>query len=416
MIPRWIRGFEDAADGLQCGAKVWEKAGACQEYFINVSGPMRQILVIDDDPMLRELMQVALSDSGYEVLLANDGAAGIEIARSKTPDLILCDVRMEAMDGFTALSKLRQDAVTAAIPVILMTGDVIQDGMRQGMALGADDYLSKPFKLHQLLESVEARLRKQEAMRQRAEREFSAVREDISLMLPHELRTPLVGILGFGELIAGEAERLAPDELKEMGRGILASARRLERLVENFLLFARIQLMTVTSGEAKGLRARRTTYTRELIELYATQTAGAAGRGRDMTLHLGESSAAISAELLKKLLEELVGNALKFSDEGSPIEVASGTAEGAFFLEVGDRGRGMRPEQLDRVGPHVQFDRDRYEQQGSGLGLAIARRLADLHHGCLSLLSEPGKGTRVKVVLPLASVADGISAEATDGG
>jgi signal transduction histidine kinase len=76
----------------------------------------------------------------------------------------------------------------------------------------------------------------------------------------------------------------------------------------------------------------------------------------------------------------------------------------------------MRPEQLDRVGPHVQFDRDRYEQQGSGLGLAIARRLADLHHGCLSLLSEPGKGTRVKVVLPLASVADGISAEATDGG
>jgi signal transduction histidine kinase len=268
--------------------------------------------------------------------------------------------------------------------------------------------------LPQLLASVEARLRKQEAMRQRAEREFSAARDDISLMLPHELRTPLVGILGFGELIAGEADRLAPDELKEMGRGILTSARRLERLIENFLLFARIQLMTATSEEAKELRTRRTTCTRELVQLYAAQTAGAAGRSQDMTLHLGESSAAISAELLKKLLEELVGNALKFSDAGSPVEVTSGTAEGAFFLEVSDRGRGMRPEQLDRVGAHVQFDRDRYEQQGSGLGLAIARRLADLHHGSLSLRSEPGKGTRVKVALPLASVAEGIAADVPD--
>ena len=106
---------------------------------------MAKILVIDDDASLREVIQMALEHAGFEVIEADNGAIGVQNACAQLPDLILCDVRMEKMDGYRTLAALRQDAVTAPIPVILMTGQADTAGMRQGMELGADDYLSKPF-------------------------------------------------------------------------------------------------------------------------------------------------------------------------------------------------------------------------------------------------------------------------------
>ena len=106
---------------------------------------MPKILVIDDDAALREIIQISLEHAGFEVIEADNGIAGVQQACTQLPDLILCDVRMERMDGYRTLAALRQDTATAPIPVILMTGMADPAGMRQGMELGADDYLSKPF-------------------------------------------------------------------------------------------------------------------------------------------------------------------------------------------------------------------------------------------------------------------------------
>src|SRR3989475_6197753 len=118
---------------------------------------MPKILVIDDDPSLREVIQISLQHAGFEVVEADNGVAGVQQACAQLPDLILCDVRMERMDGYRTLAALRQDTATAPIPVILMTGQADTAGMRQGMELGADDYLSKPFTVPQLLAAVNAR-------------------------------------------------------------------------------------------------------------------------------------------------------------------------------------------------------------------------------------------------------------------
>ncbi len=122
--------------------------------------PMKKILVIDDEEWLREMIQLALRQRGYDVIEASNGQDGIEKARKELPDLILCDVNMDKVDGYLTLASLRNEAPTAAIPFILMTGLANNDGMRHGMELGADDYLPKPFTTEALYAAVDARLKK----------------------------------------------------------------------------------------------------------------------------------------------------------------------------------------------------------------------------------------------------------------
>ena len=156
---------------------------------------MKKILVIDDEEWLREMIQLALQQRGFEVIEAANGADGIEMARKELPDLILCDVNMGKVDGYLTLSSLRNEAPTAAIPFILMTGLADNASMRHGMELGADDYLPKPFTTEGLYAAVEARLKKSQTVRDEAERKLAHLRDNISLMMPHEMRTPLNGII-----------------------------------------------------------------------------------------------------------------------------------------------------------------------------------------------------------------------------
>src|SRR2546425_9875304 len=218
---------------------------------------MQKILIIDDEEWLREMVHLALHQQGFDVIEAPDGTVGAELARKELPDLILCDVNMEKMDGYETLSLLRNEPATLSIPFILMTGLADNAGMRHGMELGADDYLPKPFTIDALYAAVEARLKKAQALRQEAERKLAHLRENISLMLPHELRTPLNGILAYGEILSADAGTLKPAEISEMGQTIHESGKRLERLIENFLIYTQIELLAADSQQAVALRAKR---------------------------------------------------------------------------------------------------------------------------------------------------------------
>src|SRR5437868_1423756 len=156
---------------------------------------MKRILIIDDEDWLREMVQMALAQRGYDVIQAANGASGVEVAQKELPDLILCDVNMDQMDGYGTLSALRNQPSTAPIPFILMTGLADNAGMRHGMELGADDYLPKPFTTDALYAAVDARLKKSQTVRDEAETKLRHLRDSISLVMPHEMRTPLNGIL-----------------------------------------------------------------------------------------------------------------------------------------------------------------------------------------------------------------------------
>jgi signal transduction histidine kinase len=366
---------------------------------------MKKILVIDDEEWLREMILLALGQKGYEVIEAESGAKGIEKARQMLPDLVLCDVNMKQMDGYRTLSSLRSEATTAAIPFILMTGAADNAGMRHGMELGADDYLPKPFTIDGLYAAVEARLKKTEALRDAAEKKLADLRDNISMMLPHELRTPLNGILAYGEILSNDAASLQTAEIAEMGQVISESGRRLERLIENFLIYSQIELMVADPQRANALKGKRTQSPKKVVESRASHQAQAAGRAADLTMELADKPVAVSEEYLTKIVDELVHNAFKFSKPGAKVKVtmAAANSGSTVNLSITDNGRGLETEHIRKVGAYMQFDRKSQEQQGLGLGLIIAKRLTELHGGTLEIQSEVGKGTTVLAKFPLAA-------------
>jgi signal transduction histidine kinase len=361
---------------------------------------MYKILVIDDEEPLRQVVVMALQEKGYETIEAENGEVGVTLAKKHLPDLILSDINMDKMDGYRTLAALRQDPVTAAVPFIIMTGQPHTSGMRHGMELGADDYLAKPFTVSALLAAVEARLKKQEALKAMAEKKLADLRSSISMALPHELFTPLSGIVGFAEIITNEAPSLKPVEISEIGKAILQSAKRLHRLIENFLIYAQIEMIMADPAKEAAINKSYINETKELIEFTARQVADQVNRTTDLRLELTSSGARISDEYLIKILKELLDNAFKFSSAGTPVIISSNTKPKRFCLSVRDFGRGMTPEQIAQIGAYMQFERKIYEQQGSGLGLAITKRLVQIHGGILDIQSEPSKGTTVTVILP----------------
>ena len=362
---------------------------------------MSKILVIDDESWLREMIRLALEQQGFEVLEASDSVEGAAKAREQLPGLILCDVNMGRADaGYTTLAKLREDAATAAIPFILMTGMADSAGMRHAMELGADDYLPKPFKVEELYAAVNARLRKVQTVREDAERKLSSLRTHISLMLPHEMRTPLNGIISNAELLATSAGTLGTATIAEMGQEISKSGQRLERLIENFLFHARLEIVATDPESVIALRSAKILQPSAVVRAAASVQAEAVGRLQDLTMELADAPLPIAEEYFKKIVSELVQNAFKFSEPGSAVRVGLKAAGEEVEFSVHDCGRGFSTEHIRQIDAYVQFERKMRDQQGLGLGLAIAKKLAELHGGRLTVGSRKETGTTVTVKLP----------------
>lgn len=138
---------------------------------------MTKILIIEDSSRTRNLFLRCLESEGYHVIAATNGLEGINLARQEIPDLIICDILMPEMDGYHVISELRQDPSTALIPFVFVTGKASRDEVRQGMHLGADDYLTKPCQVDELLGAIAARLEKQKAIHQWCRMECQTVQE-----------------------------------------------------------------------------------------------------------------------------------------------------------------------------------------------------------------------------------------------
>lgn len=126
---------------------------------------MKKILLIEDNQDIRENIAEILSLANYEILEAENGKVGVELAKSEKPDLIICDIMMPQLDGYGVLHMLGNNPATSGIPFIFLTAKSEKDDFRKGMNMGADDYLIKPFDDLELLDAVEMRLKKNEILR-----------------------------------------------------------------------------------------------------------------------------------------------------------------------------------------------------------------------------------------------------------
>jgi len=365
---------------------------------------MTKILVIEDEEPILENVQEILSLENYEIRAASNGEQGLDIAFEFLPDLIICDIMMPpGINGYDVLMEIRNHAETSLIPFIFLTARTTRADMRRGMDLGADDYLTKPFSAPDLLHAIQARLGKQETISEIHHKQMDILRSNIIHAMPHEFRTPLNGILGYASLMMDDPKSLAADDVLKMSERIYTSGMRLKHLIENYLLYAQIEIMTLQEETLDAIRGNQLDVPAQVVEQAARRRAAEVNRNDDVRINAQNALVAVSDESLAKIVEEIVDNGLKFSMPGNPVNIQAGADGTLYRIQITDSGRGMTAEQMAAVGAYMQFDRKVYEQQGMGLGLILSKRIAELYGGSLETLSEKDRGTQVTITLPLVA-------------
>ena len=364
---------------------------------------MHHVLVIEDDPALRAVIVYLLKEKGYHVTDAENGKLGVDEALRSTPELVICDIRMPVMDGFQTLSALRSNPSTAAVPFLFLTGEDPRGNLRRAMNLGANDFLSKPFDEHELLEAVRVRLMQATQIRRQSQKDLESLRKNITLAMPHELRTPLTSLLGLAEILRLDIDTMSVPEIRDVANMLYASAQRLHRTLDKFWIYSQIEILASDAQATSAARLQRSPRFNEIVRLAAERTAENYHRSSDLHISLTPAAPAISEQYLDRITVDLVENALKFSENGKPVEVRSKAGKDGIQLTVADKGRGMTPEEVRSISAFGQFDRGTYEQQGLGLGLITVKRLVEIHGGTLHVHCPAGGGTVFTVTFPVHS-------------
>lgn len=169
-----------------------------------------QILVVEDDATLQEMLQYNLERQGYGVLVTGDGRVALRLAREHKPDLILLDVMLPGMDGFEVCRTLRKEL---SVPILMLTARSEEIDKIVGLEMGADDYITKPFSIRELLARVKAQLRRTELVRD----DVAAEQAGTDVVMPKKSMVMTFGNLTIDEnrrevLIDGEPIKIKPKE------------------------------------------------------------------------------------------------------------------------------------------------------------------------------------------------------------
>lgn len=365
---------------------------------------MTKVLVIEDEAFLIEEILTTLTFEGFEAVGASTGRQGVALAKSHVPDVIICDIMMPEMDGYAVLEALRADPETASIPFIFLTARTTKADIRQGMALGADDYLTKPFTRDELLGAIQARIQRRATIEKGQQKHLDEVQQRLSRMVAHELRTPLISINTVQEIISRQMNELTPSDLQDFLEMMSAGSQRLSHVVEQMVFLTQLEtgMLNREKLQAEGLD----------FTLWSILTAAInlgrrfAVRKPDVSITLDQRDADLFVRgdqaSLKHALAELICNALSYSPDGTETTITQWAEGDRVWLSIQDQGVGISEEDWEQAKARFQqVGREKTEQQGMGVGLPLARKIILAHSGTFKLRSEPGVGTQVLISLPL---------------
>ncbi len=366
------------------------------------------ILVVDDDPRNRRLLEEYLIAAGYEVRLAPDGRTALALASERPPDLVLLDVMMPDLSGLEVCRQLKNDPRTRLCQVVLVTA---LDGTPQrveGLDTGADDYIAKPVRREEFMAKVRSMLRArrllaelEEARETLASRnakleELETLKETLTQTLVHDLKNPLAAVLGNLELL----ERKVDESVVHLVRRSKAAAWRMHQMILNLLDIGQLEegkLVLHPESMDAGSLARKTCQEME---------AGAAQRGIKLEIVADEASAVLKgdAAVLRRVLDNLVSNAIEHSPQGGIVRVAVTLCDEGVEIAVSDQGPGVPPEFREKIFEKFQRLESRQSMPGSnrGLGLTFCRLAVEAHGGTIWVDDAPEHGAMFRALLPAA--------------
>lgn len=359
------------------------------------------VLIVDDNPLIANVVSSLLSSQHYCVHVSENGREAAEFLENSSVDLIICDVMMPKMDGYEFQKFVRGRGDLSHIPFLFLTALDDSEEIMQGLASGADSYLTKPFNPRELLALVRGKLERARAQRAQVTAEYDGFRKQVIHTLSHELRTPLVAINTGAELLIEQHDNLDKKSLTRLLEAIHRGGARLERLVTDFMLLQQIE-----AGVAKRtFDARAGVHVLAAVVLQTLQLEQATlerdGFKISVQDHSNGAKAFVYDVNIIDIVQRLVSNAAKFSRETKSIEITIWSDAKNVGFKVRDRGIGVDPGKLsEALSLFGQVDRGRQEQQGSGLGLAIASRYAKINGAILELKVRDGGGTEAHFVVP----------------
>lgn len=364
----------------------------------------RTIMLVEDNERLRKNMLFMLKRQGFETIGAENGKEALALVKENKPDIIVSDIMMPDMDGHALLTALRAMETILNIPVIFLTAKGSTNDIRIGMLLGADDYLVKPVDLEELVKVITMRLEKHERQQQNLTAQTETVQRHLMAVLPHELRTPLSGIIGAATLIQSDIANLSKAEIIELNECVLTSAYRLARITENFLLYGKVRLQLDRPTFEPIVADKPLTNAQSHLREVAESVASNFSRINDLEIALHDVTLGATQVHVEKAVSEICLNALMFSPMQTKVLIASRVVDGMYIVDITNLGRGMTKEQIRLVkqplATFIQFDRDYFEQQGTGLGLALTRCIIALYGGYFDIVSDKTQ-TTVSIGFPL---------------
>jgi signal transduction histidine kinase len=361
------------------------------------------LLLVDDEQTNLTVLQEGLVTAGYRLLTASNGSEALDVLANEAPDLILLDLMMPEMDGFTVCQRIRACPQWGAIPIIVLTALETPADYVRALDSGADDFLTKPFHVAVLQARVRSHLRRKrgdDSLREAKETaEVANVAKSAFLAnMSHELRTPLHHILSFSSFGMKNAQTTLPEKLCRYFQQIDTSGRALLSLVNNLL-----DLSTMESGAA--------VFTYQTVDLALLTTMVVAEyevslTEQQLTIHWHEPGEMIEVkadpEKMTQVLQNLLSNAVKFSPQGGTITLDIAMVGSAVRVKIEDQGPGIPEDECDTIfDAFVQSGKTKTGAGGTGLGLAICREIIMSHQGRIWVENGTERGAVFTVELPL---------------
>lgn len=352
-----------------------------------------KILLVDDEFNLRETITELLTHQNYEVKSASNGQEALNLLEHWIPDLIICDIMMPVMDGNSLYEIIKETQSLSPIPFIFLTAKKEPNLKRKSLLDGVDAFLSKPFKIKELITVIETKIERFEKIKNAYTNLYTGNKK----YFLHEINTPLSGILGSIELLMKYDENLNKKEILSFYESIKTSGERLNRTMQNIILYQNLKNNTLEFNNKSRSEVSNVVLNvqEKLFEIYEDKV-------KRIDIEIEKADLKISNPNLYFILFELIDNALKFSPDTKSVIISGKRFNDTFYeLIIQDFGIGFKDLELKNIAAAQQFNREEREQQGLGLGLFISKTIIKKSEGVFTIISKENKGTTLKIFLPI---------------
>lgn len=350
------------------------------------------ILIVEDEKDVAELLRYNLEKQGYRTIVAENGEQAITAVQCHETNLVLLDIMLPELNGWEVCQTLRASSKGKAIPVIMLTALSSEDDRIKGLALGADDYLTKPFSVRELLLKVRNILDKEQAMKSLLTREQE--RDTTYRYLVHELKNSVSVIGGFSTLAMSKGN--SGNYLEH----ITSTALHMESLLNDASLLSRLEkagnTLPVEPVQIDGL-------VEDVVDTFQ-EIAKNKGVGI-FILNAASSSVTGNAGAVRQIMINLISNAVKYNRDGGKVWIFFNELDDRTDISVKDEGYGIPEDELPRVFEKFYRARGSEQARGSGLGLYVVKLLTRAMDGTVAVESRAGRGSTFSVSFKKADAA-----------